>query len=92
MIQGMEHLSCKDRMEELGLFNLEKRRLRCDLILAFEYLKGSYWKEEDRLFSSVCGNRTKGIGFKLKEGIRKKSSVVRVVRHWNKLLRNVVGD
>ena len=27
MIQGMEQLSCEDRMRELGLFRLEKRRL-----------------------------------------------------------------
>jgi len=38
MIQGMEHLSCKDRLRELGFFSLEKRRLREDLSAAFQYL------------------------------------------------------
>ena len=39
MIQGMGHLSYKDRLRRLGLFSLEKGRLQGDLRVACQYLK-----------------------------------------------------
>ena len=84
-----------DRLRELRLFSLEKRRLQCDLTVAFQYPKGSNRKEGDRHFSGICGHSTRGNGFILKEGrimfdIRKMSFTVRVVRHWNSWPREVV--
>lgn len=70
-------------------------RLREDLIEVFQYLKGDYKKDEDRLFSRTCNDRTRSNGFKLKEGrirldIREKFFTMRVVKQWNKLPREVV--
>jgi len=95
MIRGLEHLSYKDRLRELGLFSLEKRRHQGDLLAAFQCLKGPTGRME-RDFSQGCVEIGQGEnGSKLKEGrfrldIRKKFFTMRVVKHWHRLPREAV--
>jgi len=67
MIRGLEHLCYEDRLRELGLFSLEKRRLRGDLRAAVSTW-GGYRKDGEGLFTRGCSDRTRGNGCKLKEG------------------------
>jgi len=85
LIRGMQCISYKESLRELKLFSPEKRRLQGHLIATFQYLKAVYKTAGVGIFTRACSDRTRGNGFKLKEGrfilhTRKKFFSMRVVR------------
>ena len=65
MIKGLGSLPHEERLRELGLLSLEKRRLRGDLITVFQYLTGAYKEDGDSLFTRSHMEKTRGNGYKL---------------------------
>jgi len=97
MMKELGSLPCEERLRELGLFSLEKRRLRENIINIYQYLKGGYKEDRDSLFARSHMEKMRGNGYKLLLGrfeldTRGKIFTVRAISSWNNLPREVVDS
>ena len=96
MIPRLRNKSYENRLKELNLFSLSKRRLRGDLIETFKMFNGYTNINSEKLFTRVRSNSTRNHGFKI---IGKRFSTTeakyfftnRIVNIWNSLPHNVVN-
>jgi len=92
MVKGLEHLSCEERLRELGLFSLKAAR---GPNIYLQISEGWVSGDGAKLLSVVPSDRTRGNGHKLKHrkfrlNMRKNFFTLRVTEHWNRLPGEVV--
>ena len=94
MVEGL-HGQPYERLRDLNLFSLCKRRLRGDLVAAYNLIRGQQQGLGESLFTRAPLGVTRNNGHKLREDrfrldIRKNYFTVGVARVWSRLPREVV--
>ena len=93
MIPGMRHLPYEERLGKLGIWSLEERRNRADLLQVFQMFKGVSSIPFNQFFTFSNSTSTRGHSAKISKSrssldIRRFFFSERVVNRWNLLQQN----
>jgi len=93
-VPGLQGLTYEERLEELGITTLEKRRERGDAINMYNCVTGKQFIDKEN-FVKLSGGRTRGHRLKVqkakgKKDVKKYSFPNRAIEGWNKLPAEVI--
>ncbi len=96
MVKGMRELSYEERLRRLDLFSLERRRLRGDLIVAFNIFQGCLDFPHAQFFEAPAERNLRGHDFKIRHRsfrlLRRKAAYsIRLPGPWNSLPEHIVN-
>ncbi len=88
-------MPCEERLRQLNLFSLERKRIRADLILDFKIFKGEVDPNPSDFFLRPPRAGLRGHTYRLLQGpsrLRRRSAAfsVRIVKFWNRLPAHLV--
>ena len=93
MVPGLKQLPYDLRLQSLGLWPLEERRNRADLVEVFKLYKGWSRTSFDSMFTLSSNTQTRGHSAKLtKNSIRRHFFSERVIDRWNRLDQQVIDS
>ena len=98
LVPELKEVQYEERLEALGLFKLETRRLRGDLIETYKIIHGLEKVNAEKFFKMADGDVTRGHSLKIYKprmvkGLRCRQEFFsqRVIDEWNKLPPQVVN-
>ena len=95
MIEGQGGKGYEQRLKDLDLFSLKRRRIRGDLIETFKIVKGLSGLRFEEFFAYIPSTATRGHSLRLQRShsrleVRAHFFTNRVIPLWNKLPEKVV--